>query len=104
MVIHTVRPGDTVWRLARQYGVSASRIISDNGIRNPQQLPIGQALIILIPELTYTVQPGDTLGTIAARFSVPEIVLLQNNPELIFSSYLMAGQTIVIHFQEPKRR
>lgn len=104
MVIHTVRPGDTVWKLAQQYGVSASRIISDNGIRNPQQLPIGQALIILIPELTYTVQPGDTLETIAARFSVPEIVLLQNNPELIFSSYLMAGQTIVIHFQEPKRR
>ncbi len=104
MVIHTVRPGDTVWRLARQYGVSASRIISDNGIRNLQQLPVGQALLILIPELVYTVKPGDTLETIAAQFSVSEIELLQNNPELIFSSYLMAGQNIVIYFQDPKLR
>ena len=104
MFIHIVRQGDTVWQLARQYGVSAGRIISDNGIQNPQHLPVGQALIILIPETVYTVRPGDTLGTIAAQFSVPEIELLQNNPNLIFSPYLTAGQSIVIHFQEPKRR
>ena len=104
MFIHIVRQGDTVWRLAQQYGVSPNRIISDNGIQNPQHLPVGQALLILIPETVYTVRPGDTLGTIAARFSVPEIELLQNNPNLIFSPYLTAGQTIVIHFTEPKRR
>lgn len=104
MIIHTVQPGDTIWRLARQYGASPSRIISDNGIANPQSLPLGQSLIILIPETVYTVQPGDTLRSIAARFSVPEITLLQNNPDLISSPYLRAGQTIVIHFQEPKRR
>ena len=104
MFIHIVRQGDTVWQLAQQYGVSANRIISDNGIQNPQRLPVGQALIILIPETVYTVRPGDTLESIAARFSVPEIELLQNNPNLIFSPYLTAGQNIVIHFQESKRR
>ncbi len=104
MVIHTVQSGDTVWQLARQYGVASSRIISDNGIKNPQNLPIGQALVILIPELVYTVKPGDTLESIAAKFAVPEIELLQNNPALIFSSYLTVGQTVVIHFQEQKRR
>lgn len=104
MFIHVVRQGDTVWQIARQYGVSPSRIISDNGIKNPQRLPVGQALLILIPETVYTVRPGDTLESIAAQFAVPEIELLQNNPDLIFSPYLMAGQTLVIHFQEPKRR
>ncbi|MCH5352899.1 MAG: glycoside hydrolase family 18 protein [Acutalibacter sp.] len=104
MFIHIVRQGDTVWQLAQQYGVSANRIISDNGIQNPQRLPVGQALLILIPETVYTVRPGDTLESIAARFSIPEIELLQNNPNLIFSPYLTAGQTIVIHFTEPKRR
>ncbi len=104
MVIHTVRPGDTVWNLAKEYGVSPSRIISDNGIADPRALVAGQALVILLPETVYTVQPGDTLKSIADRFAIPEIVLLQNNPSLITSSYLRAGQTIVIHFQETKRR
>ncbi len=104
MIIHTVRQGDTVYSLARQYGVSPSRIISDNGILSPQRLALGQTLVILIPETVYTVRPGDTLNAIAARFAVPEITLLQNNPELISAPYLRAGQSIVIHFQEPKRR
>ena len=104
MFIHIVREGDTVWQLAQQYGVSPNRIISDNGIQNPRHLPVGQALLILIPETVYTVAPGDTLESVAARFSVPEIELLQNNPNLIFSPYLTAGQSIVIHFTEPKRR
>ncbi len=104
MVIHTTAPGETVYSLARQYGVSPNRIISDNGISNPRQLPLGQSLIILIPETVYTVRPGDTLRSIANRFAVPEISLLQNNPSLILAPYLQAGQNIVIHFQEPKRR
>lgn len=104
MIIHVVQPGDTVWSLARRYGTSASRIISDNGLSDPRNLPIGQSLVILIPQTLYTVQPGDTLETISARFSVPEITLLQNNPELLSTSYLRAGQQIVIEFQEAKRR
>lgn len=104
MIIHTVQPGDTIWGLARRYGVSPNRIISDNSIVNPRDLPIGQSLIILLPETVYTVRPGDTLESVAARFSIPEISLLQNNPALISAPYLRVGQSLTIHFQEPKRR
>lgn len=104
MIIHTVQPGDTVWSLARRYNVSPSRIISDNAVSNPQNLPVGQSQVILLPQEVYTVRPGDTLETVAARSGVPEIELLQNNPSLVFSSYLRAGQTLVLRFQEPKRR
>ena len=51
MASHVVSPGDTVWSIARQYGVSPQRILSDNGILNPQALPSGQALLILIPSV-----------------------------------------------------
>ncbi len=104
MVIHTVQPGDTIQALARRYGTSPSRIISDNAVSNPRDIAVGQALVILIPQTVYTVRPGDTLESIAAQSGVPEIVLLQNNPELISAPYLRTGQTIVLQFQEPKRR
>lgn len=104
MIIHTVHPGDTVWALARRYGVSPSRIISDNAVNDPKNMAVGQALVILIPQTVYTVQPGDTLRSIASRYGAEEIELLQNNPSLILSAYLRAGQEIVIRFQEPKRR
>ena len=50
MPIHVVQQGDTVGSIARQYGVSPQRIISDNNIRYPRYLPLGQALIVLIPK------------------------------------------------------
>ena len=104
MAIHVVSPGDTVWSIARQYGVSPQRILSDNGILNPQALPSGQALLILIPSVLYTVRPGDTLSSISSKFAIPQLTLLQNNPSLINSPYLQAGQTIVIAFEEEKQR
>lgn len=105
LIIHIVQSGETIFSIANRYGVSAQRIISDNAIRNPQNLVVGQALIILIPETVYTVQPGDTLISIAERFGTTEIVLLQNNPYLIGETPLLrAGEQIVISFTEPKRR
>ena len=104
MAIHVVSPGDTGWSIARQYGVSPQRILSDNGILNPQALPSGQALLILIPSVLYTVRPGDTLSSISSKFAIPQLTLLQNNPSLINSPYLQVGQTIVIAFEEEKQR
>lgn len=104
MVIHTVEPGDTVWNLANRYGVSPSRILSDNGIDDPRALVIGQALVILVPRLIYTVRAGDTLQKVAERFNTTERTLLQYNPDLIFAPYLRAGQGMIIELQDEKRR
>lgn len=104
MYIHVVGRGDTVWSVARQYNVSPQRIIRDNHVVNPQNLVVGQALLILVPEVTYTVKAGDTLASVAGKFGVSSIVLLQNNPELIGAPYLRAGQTITISFQAEKLR
>lgn len=104
MEIYTVQPGDTVAAIARRYGVSPSRIISDNAITDPNAMAVGRALIILIPEQTYTVQPGDSLYSIASRFGTTPLELLQNNPQLLSNAYLQPGQTIVIRFTERKER
>ena len=62
MVIHTVRSGQTVTMIAREYGVPVSRIITDNFISDPGKLTVGEDLIIRFPSVTYTVKGGDTVS------------------------------------------
>lgn len=104
MEIHVVERGDTVYSIAQRYGVPPEGIISSNHIIDPNDLVVGQALIILFPELVYTIQPGDTLSSIATRFGTTTMALLQNNPDLIGLPFLNAGQTITIRFRGPKIR
>lgn len=104
MILYTVQPGDSLYQIARRFGVSPQRIILDNGLSNPQNLPVGLNLLLLTPAVTYTVRQGDTLSSIAARFGVTEMVLLQYNPQLILSPALQVGQEIVIGFTAGKRR
>lgn len=104
MFVHVVERGDTIWSIARRYNVSPQRIISDNAIPNPQNLVLGQALLILVPKTVHTVTAGDTLPLIAMAYDTSVLVLMQNNPTLIANPVLTPGQTLVIDFTEEKRR
>jgi len=46
MVIHVVRAGETLWQISNQYGVDMDNVILLNGLPNPNQLLIGQSLVI----------------------------------------------------------
>lgn len=43
---HVVQPGDTIYSIARQYGVSPDAIIAANNLTNPNRIDVGQTLII----------------------------------------------------------
>lgn len=104
MLIHIVSRGDTLYGIARFYGVSLARLRSDNGLRTDDSLVVGQALIVTLPEETYTVRRGDTLSSIAARSGLTVRQLWQNNPELVYQTYLQPGQTLTLRFRGEKRR
>lgn len=55
---HTVRPGETIYCIARAYGVSPWAIASHNGIANPNLIHPGQMLAI--PNAYAWVTPGPT--------------------------------------------
>ena len=40
MVIHTVKSGDTIYKLANRYGISQEQIIADNQIIDPNNITI----------------------------------------------------------------
>lgn len=47
--IHTVQPGDTLFAIASQYGVTIDSIVAANDIVNINQLEVGQQLLIPAP-------------------------------------------------------
>jgi membrane-bound lytic murein transglycosylase D len=79
---HTVRQGDSLWRLASLYGSTVDRIKRDNGLRR-DDLAVGQKLEIQTASASgarsYTVRRGDTIGRIAEAQNVSVQSLLRTN-------------------------
>ena len=44
--VHTVKPGENVYRIAAHYQVPVSRVLEENEIRDPRTLEVGTALVI----------------------------------------------------------
>lgn len=74
----SVRPGDTVYSVARRYGVSQRELIEMNGLRPPYLLRVGQSLRISTQRI-HTVRPGDTVSEIAERYGVSQRELVARN-------------------------
>ena len=102
--IHVEEKGDTLWNIAQKYNTSVQRIITDNGLFDLKYLVVGQALLILIPEIVHTVKHGDSLYSISKQYGVPIIKLLQRNPNLIKNTELRPGQNITIKFKDQQNR
>ena len=103
MEIHVVRPGDSLFSIAQEYGVSIARLLADNQLPDPTRLAVGQTIVVRIPREVYTVQPGDTLDAVARETGVSTRTLLQNNPNLRGESTIYPGQTLVLRYQGEKR-
>ena len=96
MHLHIVTAGQTLYSIARQYGLHPGLIARQNGLREPYRLAVGQCLLILQPRAVYTVRAGDTLYAIAQRFGTDVKTLWRNNPNLSGGTMLYPGQTLVL--------
>ena len=68
MQIHVVGQNQTLTSIAQTYGTTVNDLIEANEVPNPNNLVIGQTLVIPIVGSFYWVQPGDNLWAIANRF------------------------------------
>ncbi len=70
MQIHVVQQGQTLYGIAQAYNTTVNDLVEANQIPNPNQLVVGQTLVIPIIGSFYWVQPGDSLFSIAQRFGL----------------------------------
>ncbi len=106
-IIYTVKRGNTLSQIAREYRVSVEHIVELNDIQNPNRIYPGEKLRITESDRTdlapvdntiqvyYVVKSGDTLYGIARKFGITLNQILKyndiQNPNLIYP-----GQTIKI--------
>lgn len=112
---HIVRSGDTLWSIAKTYGVPMDRLANSNGLDSDDTLSIGQKLSIpgtaklaatdssaVARSTTYVVRRGDSLSTIATKFRIQLADLLGWN-NLTKRSVIKPGQRLVMYLDDRRR-
>ncbi|NLO47333.1 MAG: LysM peptidoglycan-binding domain-containing protein [Clostridiales bacterium] len=79
MIIHIVRPGQTLSRIAGLYGVTTAAIAAVNSLPDTNTLLVGEALAIPTQDRLYTVKTGDTLWNIANMLGTTVGAIVQKN-------------------------
>lgn len=115
--VYEVRKGDSLSRIAQKHGISTLELSSLNNIKNPNQIRIGQKLVVpgsgsgvsvpapIAPENTsvrkikaegpvYTVKSGDSLSVIAHAYGVNIADIKAANG--ISSDRIIVGQKLTI--------
>ncbi|MFC4024156.1 LysM peptidoglycan-binding domain-containing protein [Oceanobacillus longus] len=95
MQIHVVSQGDTLFSIANTYNTTAAAITDANELETPDNLVIGQAIVIPIIGQFYFVQPGDSLYSIGIRFGIPYQELARIN-NISVESTLSVGLRLYI--------
>jgi len=100
MQIHVVQRGQTLSQIAQMYGSAVVDITEANQLPNPNNLVVGQAIVIPIIGSFYFVQPGDSLWSISRRFRTTPQELARINA-LSMNQILPVGFRLYLP-QQPK--
>ncbi|WP_431808449.1 LysM peptidoglycan-binding domain-containing protein [Lysinibacillus sphaericus] len=95
MLIHVVSAGETLWHIANRYAAPLQAITHLNALPNPNQLIIGQSLVIPSAYTTHIVKKGDTLSTIAKQYNISMQSIIHMN-HLTNPDVLTPGTKLII--------
>jgi spore germination protein len=102
LIIHTIKPGDTIYSLAKKYDTTVQKIIADNSLENTERLMPGQSIVINVESVKYKAEHGDSLYSIAKKYGTTVFHILASNPEITDPSKISIGQEILITFPRKK--
>ncbi|SDN94045.1 glycoside hydrolase family 18 protein [Bacillus sp. OK048] len=102
MQIHIVKSNESLTTIARSYNTTVNDIVEANDIPNPNNLVVGQAMVIPIVGHFYYVKPGDSLWSIGQETGVPYQQIASVN-RISLNQQLYVGFRLYIP-QAPKKR
>jgi len=70
-VAHVVRRGETLYRIARTYGIDVADLMETNGIADPRDLTVGQELFVPGADRALEVPPAAPAGPVSGRATSP---------------------------------
>lgn len=97
-IVHVVQYGETLYSIARRYGVNVWTIANANRITNPNRIYAGQRLVIPSGQpagTVHIVQPGEALLQIALRYGVDAWTIAHANG-ITNLNHIYIGQRLVI--------
>lgn len=104
-IIHIVKKGETLFKIANMYGTTVNELVKLNNLSNPDLILINQKLYIKermesLPNnsIFYTVKSGDTLWKIANSYNMSVQKLYDDNKSVIGKNpdYIEIGMKLVI--------
>jgi LysM repeat protein len=94
-IVHTVREGENLERIARRYDISVDTIVWSNDIdRNIPIQPGDELLVLPVDGVIHAVRPGQTLSRIAQLYSVTMEEIAEQNR--LKGGFILAGQELII--------
>lgn len=104
-VTYTVKAGDTLSSIARQFQSSVVAIMTRNNLSNSNDIRVGQTLIIpagsgpsttpIVNTVRHTVKAGETLSSISRRYRTTVSDILAQNPSVSINQ-LSVGAVLTI--------
>jgi murein DD-endopeptidase MepM/ murein hydrolase activator NlpD len=74
-----VRPGDSVYKIAKAAGVGARDLIDANRLNSPYRIYPGQRLVLPRAGTAHFVRPGESVATIATNYGVESKEIVRQN-------------------------
>ena len=107
LIIHVVRSGESLWQIANRYDVNMNSIIQLNGLANPNQLVIGQSLVIPVPGTSHFIKSGESLWSISQQYGVTINSIIEanqlTNPNLLYPGTTLQSRLEYTLFNRGKR-
>ena len=102
---YTVKMGDSLWSIAKKFGISIEQLSNINGLRKQNFLHIGQKLQIPLPissSRIYTVTSGDSLWSISRglNINIQELARINNIKN---QNQLYVGQELMLPNMNEKK-
>ena len=89
--VHVVRAGDSISRIASRYGVARKVLVDANKLAHPEQLRIGQRLVVPGAQLSRGGRPGRLIDVVLEH---GDLLLVRAGPRRVPTRMYMASPEV----------